>query len=346
MPVYVQGGIVDLALAESLLALRGEGNTVAGVEMTRAQLADPDLVAKLREGRAAEIRPCILCNQTCQVRDNRNPIVSCVGEPTTGRETEDPDWEAPAAAPRGVAVVGGGPAGLEAARVAAIRGHDVTLFERSGRLGGMGAVAGPGAALIDWLAREVDRLGVEVRLGEEVEDAPEGIPTVDCTGSRPGLPTLAVAAGATVLDVAEVYRGTAVLPPEGDIVVLDPIGGPIGVAFAESLGARAVLVTQDHIAGNQLSLTGDLAPANVRLAQAAVRIHRRAIPRRATADHVVVSDRFSGEEIEIPCVAVVDCGYRLPSPPLPGAVHRAGDCVAPRTIYEAILEGRRAALAL
>ncbi len=346
VPVYVQGGIVDLALAESLLAQRGEGNTVAGVEMTRAQLADPDLVTKLREGRAAEIRPCILCNQTCQVRDNRNPIVSCVGEPTTGRETEDPDWEAPAAAPRGVAVVGGGPAGLEAARVAAIRGHDVTLFERSGRLGGMAAVAGPGAALIDWLAREVDRLGVEVRLGEEVKDAPEGIPTVDCTGSRPGLPTLAVAAGATVLDVAEVYRGTAVLPPEGDIVVLDPIGGPIGVAFAESLGARAVLVTQDHIAGNQLSLTGDLAPANVRLAQAAVRIHRRAIPRRATADHVVVSDRFSGEEIEIPCVAVVDCGYRLPSPPLPGAVHRAGDCVAPRTLYEAILEGRRAALAL
>ncbi|MEJ7720338.1 MAG: hypothetical protein WKF58_07735 [Ilumatobacteraceae bacterium] len=137
------------------------------------------------------------------------------------------------------------------------------------------------------------------------------------------------------------------LPPEGDVVVLDPIGGPIGVAFAESLGERAVLVTQDHIAGNQLSLTGDLAPANVRLAQAAVRIHRRAIRGESgRRRRVTVSDRFSGEEIEIPCVAVVDCGYRLPSPPLPGAVHRAGDCVAPRTLYEAILEGRRAALAV
>ncbi|MBA3398719.1 MAG: mycofactocin system FadH/OYE family oxidoreductase 1 [Acidimicrobiia bacterium] len=346
VPVYVQGGIVDVGLAVSLLDTRAEGNTVAGVEMTRAQLADPDLVAKLREGRPAEIRPCILCNQTCQVRDNRNPIVSCVGEPTTGRETEDPDWEAPATAPQRVAVVGGGPAGLEAARVAAIRGHDVTLSERRGRLGGMAAVAGPGAALIDWLAREVDRLGVEVRLGEDVEHAPEGVHTVDCTGSQPGVPSLVVAPGATVLDVADVYAGAAPLPPEGDVVVLDPIGGPIGVAFAESLGERAVLVTQDHIAGNQLSLTGDLAPANVRLALAGVRIHRRAIPRGVGPESVTVSDRFSGEEIEVPCVAVVDCGYRLPSPPLPGAVHRAGDCVAPRTLYEAILEGRRAALAL
>ena len=66
------------------------------VEMTRAQIADPDLVAKLRgRRRPSAIRPCIRCNQTCQVRDARNPIVTCVGEPTSGRETEDPDWYAP-----------------------------------------------------------------------------------------------------------------------------------------------------------------------------------------------------------------------------------------------------------
>ena len=66
------------------------------VEMTRAQIADPDLVAKLRRGEADRIRPCIRCNQTCQVRDVRNPLVTCIGEPTSGRETEDPDWYAAA----------------------------------------------------------------------------------------------------------------------------------------------------------------------------------------------------------------------------------------------------------
>ena len=66
-------------------------------------------------------------------------------------------------------------------------------------------------------------------------------------------------------------------PSDGDIVVHDPIGGPIGVALAEELGLRAILVTQDNIAGNELARTGDLAPANVRLARAGVRIERRAL---------------------------------------------------------------------
>ena len=71
----------------------------------------------------------------------------------------------------------------------------------------------------------------------------------------------------------------SMLPADGDVVVFDPIGGPIAVALAEELGARAILVTQDHIAGNELSRTGDLAPANVRLARAGVRIERRTLLR-------------------------------------------------------------------
>ncbi|MEK7424722.1 MAG: NADH:flavin oxidoreductase, partial [Actinomycetota bacterium] len=73
---------------------------------------------------------CIRCNQTCQVRDARNPIVTCVVEPTTGRETEDPDWYTPTRSPADVVVAGGGVAGLETARVAALRGHRVRLIER------------------------------------------------------------------------------------------------------------------------------------------------------------------------------------------------------------------------
>jgi hypothetical protein len=81
---------------------------------------------------------------------------------------------------------------------------------------------------------------------------------------------------ATVLDVVDVRRGEVTLPEDGVVALFDPIGGPIAVALAEELGDRAVLITQDQIAGNELSRTGDLAPANVRLAQRGVRVEKRA----------------------------------------------------------------------
>jgi mycofactocin system FadH/OYE family oxidoreductase 1 len=342
VPVILQGSVIDVGQAERVL---GEPVGCAGVEMTRAQIADPDLVAKLRAGVPGRIRPCTRCNQTCQVRDVRNPIVTCIGEPTSGRETEDPDWYVPAATPRVVVVVGAGPAGLEAARVAAVRGHTVTLVERSGRVGGLAAVAGPNEPLVAWLAAEVARLGVDVRLGTSV--VPEGAEVVvQCTGSVAGRREYEITEEADVLDVADLRRGVVELADEGDVVVFDPIGGPIAVALAEELGARAILVTQDHIAGNELSRTGDLAPANARLARAGVHIERRSLLRTVRPGEVEVEDRFSGTRRTIPCVAVVDCGFRLPDDPLPVATVQAGDCVAPRTVHEAILEGRRAALSI
>ena len=340
VPVIAQGSIVSVGDALSVLDAG-----CAGVEMTRALIADPDLVAKLRAGHPERIRPCTRCNQTCQVRDVRNPLVTCIGEPTSGRETEDPEWTRPARVSRRVVVVGGGPAGLETARVAALRGHRVTLLERSSRLGGLAAVAGPNGPLVEWLAAEVGRLGVDVRISTAALPTDADV-VVQCTGSRPGRPDHAVASDAAVIDVAVLRLGEVALPDEGDVVVLDPIGGPIGVALAEELGTRAVLVTQDHIAGNELARSGDLAPANVRLAQAGVRIERRTITREVRADGVVVEDRFTGERRTIPCSAVVDCGFRLPDAPLPEATVQAGDCVAPRTVHEAILEGRRAALSI
>ena len=128
--------------------------------------------------------------------------------------------------------------------------------------------------------------------------------------------------------------------------MFDPIGGPIGVALAEDLADRAVLVTQDNIAGNELARTGDLAPANTRLAQRGVRIERRSLLRSVGATGVVLEDRYSGLQRTIACAALVDCGFRLPTDPLPGATIQVGDAVAPRTVYEAILEARRAALAI
>ena len=343
--VFLQGSVVDVGQAEWAI---GDG-VCDGVEMTRAQIADPDVFSKILSNEVDRIRPCIRCNQTCQVRDARNPIVSCVGEPSSGHEADDPDWHERAFTPRRVLVVGAGPAGLETARVAAIRGHRVTVVDSATHTGGLARVAGPGAPLVDWLAHECQRLGVVIETDVDASSVgsrfAEHDVVVQATGSRRGTPEYSV--DGPIVDVAELRLGRSALPDTGTVIVLDPIGGPIGVALAEELGDRAVLVTPDNIAGNELSRSGDLAPANVRLAQRGVTVVRRVVVRAVETSgsgvRVRVQDRFSGEITELDAAAVVDAGFRLPTEPLTGADHLVGDAVAPRTLLEAVLEGRRAA---
>lgn len=344
VPVILQGSIVDVGQAEWALGGYDDPALCDAVEMTRAQIADPDLVSRLGGDDQAQIRPCTRCNQTCQVRDARNPIVTCIGEPTSGRETEDPDWYVPTPHPRDVVIVGAGPAGLEAARVATIRGHRVEVIERNDQIGGLAGIAGPNEHLIEWWKRELDRLGIDVRLGTEEYDRDDRTVILQATGSVPGPRPYEITDDATVVDIADVRRGAVALPEDGTIVLFDPIGGPIAVGFAEELGSRAVLITQDNIAGNELARTGDLAPANTRLAQRGVTIERRTLLRTARRGEVEVEDRYSGERRTIPCAALVDCGFRVPTEPIDGATARIGDAVAPRTVLEAVLEGRRAAL--
>ena len=345
VPVILQGSVVDVGQAEWALGGADDPARCDAVEMTRAQIADPDLVTKMAAGATDHIRPCTRCNQTCQVRDARNPIVTCIAEPTSGRETEDPDWYVPAAHPRDVVVVGAGPAGLEAARVASLRGHRVSVIERRDDIGGLAAVAGPNGVLVEWWRRELAHLDVDVRLGTDSMPTDSDAVIIQATGSRPGVRAYDVADDAVVLDVAAVRDGTTPLPTDGTIALFDPIGGPIAVALAEELGTRAVLITQDNIAGNELARTGDLAPANSRLAQQGVTVERRSLLRAVRPGEVELEDRYSGLRRTVACVALVDCGFRLPTDAIDGAVP-VGDAVAPRTVHEAVIEARRAALAL
>ncbi len=349
IPIFLQGSVVEVELAEEAIV----AGACDAVEMTRAQIADADIVDKLRRQIPLRIRRCILCNQTCQVRDARNPLVTCVVDPTSGHESSDPHWESMASEARNVAVIGGGVAGLETARVAALRGHRVSLYERSHNVGGLAAICGPGKTFVDWLASECKHAGVLITTNIEwnalapaqFENSQTSV-VIQCTGSLPGVRGYQISPTAVVIDIADLRSDASLLPPVGDIVVQDPIGGPIGVAIAEELGARAILITPDNIAGNELSRSGDLAPANVRLAKSEVRIIRRALLRSVSATHVEVEDRFTGQVSQMPCVAVIDCGYRLPTANIAGAHTQVGDCVAPRTILEAVIEARRAAVAI
>jgi len=257
---------------------------------------------------------------------------------------------------------------MEAARVLALRGNLVRLAERGPALGGMLATAalvhgrqrlGVG---VDWWQRELRRLDVAVSLRHEVtaaeldEALAGGVRVVLATGSVPGPREYQVAADAQVVEAADlvglVNSGGLDRWPAGRAVVFDPIGGPTGVGVAELLaayGRSTSIVTQDQIAGTQLALTGDLAEANSRLQRAGVTRELRSLLRTVASDHVLLEDRWTGEQRAVDCAFVVHCGHRLPEQALylhrPGTL-RAGDCVAPRTVLEAVLEARRVALAV
>jgi len=352
VPVIATGRIVDPVQADRILA---EGQADLCI-MNRALIADPHMPNKAQAARVDDIRQCMGYNEGCIDRIYTGRGVTCVQNPVIGREER---WAelGRAANRKKVVVVGGGPAGLEAARVAAARGHDVILFERGPDLGGQTLVAKLAPARQDfdgatrWSSAQCRKLGVDIRLNTEADvpgilaESPDVV--LLATGARARRPAL------DGMDSARVVSGWDVLTGEldlGDIViVIDEEYGHQGPTIADFLlerGKEVDLITSQETIGSFLGGT-TRPPLLTRLFGKGAQIfnHLEAVGIRD--GHLVANNIWSGEPHQIgPYDAFVYAYGGIRYDPLSDllkdqdfTVEVIGDAFSPRSLQHAILEG-------
>ena len=358
IPVIVAGRVVHPAQAEEVLA-QGWADAVA---MTRALIADPEMPRKAAAGRIDEIRICTGASEACIGRRIQGKTIACIQNPAIGREAELVEIR-PAARPRRVVVAGGGVAGLEAARMAARRGHHVVLLEATAELGGqLRALCRSPARqsygeVVRWLSGEVARAGVEVRLETEATvDAILGVwaervdAVVVATGSRPRTLEVPVADGAHVVTAEDVLLGRA--SPGRRVLVVDYQGHMAAPGAAEALADRG---HQVEVVTRFFSVGEDVDPrlktsVYTRFYQKSVAMAPLSVVQEVGVGWVRLANTLTDQERTVEVDTVVTAlGGRAENAleqELDGRgleVHVVGDALAPRTIHDAILTATRAA---
>lgn len=358
-PVYTSHRINDPALAEKMLA-EGHADLIA---MTRATIADPELPLKAKEGRIDDIRPCVACLQRCFQRLRLRAPISCLGNPAVGRERE---FEIkPASRPLKVAVVGGGPGGMEAARVLSMRGHKVVLYERERELGGMlkqGAAVPNREELFNiarWQILQLQQSGVEVITGHEatVGDLREGAydAAVIATGAEYGEPSVIFTESVPHLNLLQALELEDEQVEGKYILVVDRDFHNKALGVAEHLavkGAAGVVVLSEEV-----DVAVDMESVNKMMAQERLRELGVKFLSKARVEEVNGRDfavSHEGWEVVLPAVdlvVVVDkpkANTKL-AKQLEGELpelktYLVGNCAAPRLTPDAIFDGYRVAL--
>ena len=359
IPIFTAGRIMSAAQAERILA-EGQAD---GVEMIRPLIADPNLPRLSQAGQAERVRPCIACNQGCQVRSTMNVTLGCNVNPDVihAQDISTTTSARTRTAKPSVCVIGSGPAGLEAARTAALRGRSVVLYERSQTLGGTVALAakGPGRTelqrITEYLQAEIEKLGVEIHTGVEMtadrimEQRFNNV--IVATGAHTGAGLLPLQ-GHDLPHVTDVRRMLAGEAVEGhNVVLIDEMSSHGVLSVVEMLataGKHVDVVTEDWYVGRDLVATNDIVQWMQRtIGQDVMHIPHTTVV-RIEPEQVVVADRFIENERALAADAVVLGTYERPSQDLYYALKgkvprlfRIGDCVAPRRIEQAILEGRQ-----
>jgi NAD(H)-dependent 7beta-hydroxy-3-oxo-delta4-cholenoic acid oxidoreductase len=355
VPVMVVGRINDPRFAEDILK-RNEADLIV---MGRALLADPDLPKKASAGSFDDIAPCIGCGLGCIAGREAGRRMTCLVNPTVGREKKM--TISPAAKAKKVMVVGGGPGGLEVARVAALRGHQVTLYERETELGGQFKLAAVPplkqelSKAIKYLSAQIEKAGVDVHLNTEV--TPEIVKKVKpdvvivATGGESLVPDIPGAKGAKVISAHDVLAGKVVVPC-GNVLVLG--GGMVGLEVADYLanpGDNAVIGCTSVTVVEMLENVGmDMVPEGrtllmQRLREKGVRILTSATVKEILDDGVVVTRDGREEAIcGMDCIILAMGAKSVDKlsekiKDKVAEVYVIGDAKEPRKALEAIAEG-------
>ena len=358
LPVFCTNRINDPHLAEKIL----ENGQADMIGMVRALICDPELPNKAREGRTEDIRHCIACNQGCIGRMGLGYRLGCIQNPAVGEEkTLGADTFLPSPTPKRVVVVGAGPAGLEAARVAALRKHEVILFEKNREVGGQNLIAGKAAGrqeitgVTRWLLSQIRKLDIDVRLGVEVTEAlvlkenPDAV--VVATGSLPRRKSIpGEYSPEQVVDAWQVLTGEAETGKRVLFIDLDGHHQATGTAeYLADQGKEVHMLCPALFIGGKLGPLQDLYLTRQRLARKNVTftpdIAVLGIEGTLAKGLNVYSNAmldFSGYDTIVLAAGNASCDELYFS--LKGKVkelYRIGDCVAPRKTDMAILEGHR-----
>ena len=359
LPVYCTNRINDPHLAEKILA-DGQADVIG---MVRALICDPELPNKAMEGRFDDIRNCIACNQGCIGRMGLGYHLGCLHNPAVGREQElGIGTFKLAETPKKVVVIGAGPAGLEVARVAALRKHKVILFEKNDEVGGQNILAGKVAGrqeitgVTRWLVSQLNKLDLDIRLGVEADadlilkENPDTV--VIATGSTPREnPFPGEYAFPQVVNTVQILSEE--IETGENVVLIDADGHHQATGVAELLanrGKKVHIITSSLFIGAALGPLQDLYLTRQRLVKKGVTFTPDIAVLKIQGTLIKGLNVYSNEMIDFgPYDTVVlavgnvadDMLYNTLKGQQVKELFRVGDCVAPRRTDMAIVEGHR-----